>query len=321
MSFDKEERCIDPAKPRCQMAILAIGQIDQQTPEQFKAYAQGFPTGTWVVLSSPGGSLISGLRFGQLIREMGFNTTVGSTDYSPPNCYSSCAYAFAGGVSRHLAEGSRYGIHQFRGRDQVLNEDQSQKLTVTISTYLDAMGVDRHLQDYAQMTTSDKVSVLTLAQAKLLRVDNTNQSPYPRWRLEAANNGQLVAINNPPRVAGKPLATLALVQTPNSANKTIVFLIYYKSIDENLFKEKIEHHLTINQKSYPLKQLENWIKKTDGYQAAFSPSDGVLDLLAQSPEDSTINLSSAIENIRFGVGGFKNIYQAISGNQNKSAAK
>ena len=118
MTFEKQERCISAAKPNCQPVILAVGQIDKQTSEQFKSIAKDFPQGTWVVLSSPGGSVVNALRLGQQIREAGFNTTIGSTDYSPPNCLSSCAYAFAGGRSRHLPEGSKYGIHQFRGIDK-----------------------------------------------------------------------------------------------------------------------------------------------------------------------------------------------------------
>jgi len=216
MTFEKQERCLVPAKPKCQMVILAVGQIDQQTPEQFKAIAKDFPQGSWVVLSSPGGSVVSAMRMGQHIREAGFNTTIGATDYSPPNCLSSCAYAFAGGVSRSLPEGSKYGIHQFRGKDKALSEDEAQKISATLATYLDVMGVDRHLLDYAQVTTSEKMSLLSLTQAKLLKVDNTGQSPYPRWRLEATTNSQLVAVNNPPTLSGTPSSILGLLQVSNT---------------------------------------------------------------------------------------------------------
>lgn len=322
MTFERQERCINPAKPRCQAVILAVGQIDKQTPEQFKTIAKDFPPGTWVALTSPGGSLISAMRLGQQIREAGFNTTIGSTDYSPPNCLSACAYAFAGGISRHLPEGSKYGIHQFKGMDKALNEEESQKISATIGTYLDVMGVDRHLLDYAQVTANERMSILSLAQAKLLKVDNTGQSPYPRWRLEATSNGQLVAVNNP---ASKPPITLALLPLPsadkNLNKKKIVFVIFYRSDDEALFQQRIEHQLTIAQKIYPLKQAEDWQKKTNGYQAGFMISDEALNALSQAPEESTINLNSTIGAMRFGVGGFKNIYQALTENEVKSVGK
>jgi len=328
MTFEMHERCIAGLAPQCQKVLLAVGQIDKDTPAQFSAAANNLPQGTWVALSSPGGSLVGGLKLGLLIREMGLNTTIGSTDYSPPNCLSACAYAFAGGISRHLSEGSKYGLHQFKGTEKAIGDGESQKISATIANYLDQMGVDRHLLDYAQVTASDKVAVLTLAQAKLLKVDNTGQSPYPRWRLEATPNGQLIAINNPGGVSGKPPATLALVQLPKPSSgvekkpaeiKT-VFLIFYKSDDANLFSQKIEHQLLINQKSYPLKQAEEWQHKPNGYQASFIGGKDALEALYQAPEESTVNLNSPIRNIRFGVGGFKNIYLALTGTENKKTA-
>ena len=325
MTFEKQERCISAAKPNCQPVILAVGQIDKQTSEQFKSIAKDFPQGTWVVLSSPGGSVVNALRLGQQIREAGFNTTIGSTDYSPPNCLSSCAYAFAGGISRHVPPGSKYGIHQFRGTDKALNEDESQKISATLGAYLDVMGVDRHLLDYAQVTTSDKVNVLTLAQAKLLKVDNTGQSPYPRWRLEASPTGQLIAVNNPPPIHGKPTAALALIQqagtNKNTSIKKIVFIVFYKSDDELLFKQEIDHHILLNQKVFDLKQMDPWQRKTNGYQANFSIDENTLNALQNAPEESTIILKSNISNTRFGVGGFKNVYQALIGSDTKGTGK
>jgi len=337
MTFETQERCISGLAPQCQNVLLAVGQIDKDTPAQFSAAASKLPQGTWVALSSPGGSLVGGLRLGLLIREMGFNTTISSTDYSPPNCFSACAYAFLGGTSRHLSEGSKYGLHQFKGTEKALGDGESQKISATIANYLDRMGVDRHLLDYAQVTASDKVAVLTLAQAKLMKVDNTGQSPFPRWRLEATSSGQLIAINNPASVSGKPPVTLALVQLPKPLQTPIaipaipstdkkaeiktVFLIFYKSDDATLFSQKIDHQLLLNQKSYSLKQTEEWQRKPNGYQASFIAGNDALEALYQAPEESTVNLNSPIRNIRFGVGGFKNIYLALTGADGKKSGK
>ena len=321
MTFEKQERCIKGLNPQCQTVVMAIGQIDKDTPSQFSTFASGLPQGAWIALSSPGGNLVGGLKLGMLIREMGFNTTISSTDYSPPNCISACAYAFAGGLSRHLSEGSKFGIHQFKGTEKEIGDSESQKVSATIAKYLDQMGVDRHLLDYAQVTASDKVMMISLAQAKLLKVDNTGQSPYPRWRLEATANGQLIAINNPPIVNGKPPATIALIQLAKGSSNTdkrlvenkTVLLIFYKSDDDNAFRQKIEHVLLVKDKNYPLKQLEEWQRKPNGYQASFASSNEALEALSQAPEESMININSPIRNIRFGVGAFKNVYLALTG--------
>jgi hypothetical protein len=328
MTFETQERCIQGLAPQCQKVLLAVGQINKDTPAQFSAAASNLPQGTWVAFSSPGGSLVGGLKLGLLIREMGFNTTISATDYSPPNCFSACAYAFVGGISRHLSEGSKYGLHQFKGTEKAIGDGESQKISATIANYLDRMGVDRHLLDYAQVTASDKVAILTLAQAKLLKVDNTGQSPFPRWRLEATSSGQLIAINNPASVSGKPPVTLALVQLPKqsgadkkSVESKPVFLIFYKSDDANLFSRKVDHQLLIYQKSYSLQQAEEWQRKPNGYQASFIVSNDALEALYQAPEVSTANLNSPIRNIRFGVGGFKNIYLALTGADGKKSGK
>jgi len=326
MTFEKQERCIKGLNPQCQNVIMAVGQIDKDTPNQFSAFASGLPQGTWIALSSPGGNLVGGLKLGMLIREMGFNTTIGSTAYSPPNCISACAYAFAGGISRHLSEGSKYGIHQFKGTEKEIGDSESQKVSTTIARYLDQMGVDRHLLDYAQVTASDKVMTLSIAQAKLLKVDNTGESPYPRWRLEATSNGQLIAINNPPNMNGNLPATIALIQLAKAPNldkrlaeSKTVFLIFYKSDDENLFRQKIEHALLVKEKKYPLKQIEEWQRKPNGYQASFASSNEALEALNEAALESTINIHSPVANIRFGVGGFKNVYSALAGTvSNKS---
>jgi hypothetical protein len=42
MTFEKQERCVEGINPKCQMMILAIGQIDKDTPKQLKAFAKDF---------------------------------------------------------------------------------------------------------------------------------------------------------------------------------------------------------------------------------------------------------------------------------------
>jgi hypothetical protein len=167
-----------------------------------------------------------------------------------------------------------------------------------------------------------------------LKVDNTGQSPYPRWKLEATTDGKLIAINNPPNVSGKPPATLALVQLPKPLQTSIaipstdkkaeiktIFLIFYKSDDATLFSQKIDHQLIIHQKTYTLKQAEDWRSKPNGYQASFIGGNDALEALYQAPEETTVNLHSPIRNIRFGVGGFKNIYLALTGTDSKKVEK
>ena len=119
---------------------------------------------------------------------------------------------------------------------------------------------------------------------------------------------------------------LTLAKASNNAEKKVadkktIFLIFYKSENAELFTQKMDQQLIINQKTFTLKQAEDWQAKTNGYQASFVISDEVLTALAQAPEDATVNLNSSIRNVRFGVGGFKNIYQALVGDEGKNSNK
>jgi hypothetical protein len=332
MSFEKQERCLDGLVPKCQIMILATGQIDKETPGQFKSFAKDFTRGTWVAISSPGGNLIGGMQLGIAIRELGFNTTIGNTDYSPPDCLSACAYAFAGGVSRRLTPGSRYGLHQFRGTDQAINTEDTQKISATLAKYLDAMGVDRKLLDYAQMTSSDKVTVLSLTQAQQLRVDTAGQTSYGRWRIEATPDSKLLAINNSLfTLTSRIPITLGLMPIPsqgsgpNAGNK-LACLIFYKSTDASAFTSASTHRIQLGKETYLLNPIGGFQDKTGGYQATFLVPDLLLSALLQAPDDAVVTLLAEFTKLPesnssspsanpvttyFGVGNLKNSLQAL----------
>lgn len=326
MAFEKQERCVDGLTPKCQVMILATGQIDKDSAKQFKSFAQGFPRGTWVAISSPGGNLIGGMQLGLAIRELGLNTTIGNTDYSPPDCLSACAYAFVGGVSRKLTPGSRYGLHQFRGAEQAINAEDAQKISVTLAKYIDGMGVDRRLLDYAQMTTSDKVTVLTLAQAQLLRVDTAGQTSYGRWKVEVTPDSKLLAINSSLFTVGSQIPiTLGIMPVPGQSNK-VACLIYYKSTDATAFSTSNPQRMEIGKETYPLIAAGNWQSKTGGYQATFLIPDNLLNALLQAPDETVVTLSGSFSKppqsntttdstnpliAYFGVGNLKNSLQAL----------
>jgi hypothetical protein len=70
-----------------------------------------------VLLSSPGGDLQQAAIMGEIIRQHGLATAVGTADESgrvrPAYCASACVLVYAGGKPRYGVEGSRLGIHRF----------------------------------------------------------------------------------------------------------------------------------------------------------------------------------------------------------------
>ena len=316
MAFSLQERCYPELSPSCQTMVLAEGTINKQTPAVFKKFSQQLPAGTWIAFTSPGGSLVGGMQLGVLIREQGFNTTLGSTDYSATSCLSACAYAFLGGLSRFIPPNGRYGLHQFRGSEKELGAADTQKLSAILAKYIDAMGVDRRLLDIAQLTAADRVALLTPAQTKLYRIDNLGQAALPRWRLEAAPEGKLLALNNGIALGSKLPMVVAFVQ----GSQAITCLIFYRTEDAAAFTKPTPHRLIINQISYTLTPSSNWQVKKGGYQASFSVPSNAVQALSQLPETALIQFQGDFEtmpnglesiNLRLGVAGLKNALAAI----------
>ena len=287
MTFKMQEVCIEGMTPRCQNIGLAEGPIVKNTPAEFKEWSRNLPSGTWIALTSPGGSVVGGLQLGQAIRMGGFNTTIGNSEYSPNNCLSACAYAFLGGVIRYLPPNAKYGLHQYRAPEKEINTDEAQKLNAIMGKYVDSMGVDRRVLDYAQLTSSDKMTVLSQTEAKRLRVDNHGQSLYPKWRLEVANDGKLLVLNTA-NIQGRLPISIGFAKM----KQAIVCVIYYKSNDEVAFTTTTPHKIVIDNQSHTLVQPSSWQEKNGGYQMIFDMPKKTLDALENISDDSVFTINA-----------------------------
>jgi hypothetical protein len=113
--------------------IYATGNVVPGDTIKLKAIAESIPSdeiSVRLILNSPGGNLLEGLRLGVLIRDKALETIVKKDG----TCYSACAIAFLGGTSRYatgygvgrfLEPGAKLGFHGFSApKEQVvfLNE-------------------------------------------------------------------------------------------------------------------------------------------------------------------------------------------------------
>lgn len=192
----------------CEPYLLAEGAIVPDTTERFRETLQLLQLRGQqprVQFHSRGGSLQAGTRLGRMIREAGLDTYIGGPYLEqlrlgePPRvlvkqpvCHSACAYAFLGGVSRAVAEGGSYGLHQFYGAEGDVGDSRTQVMMTALAAYLDEMGVERRFLDLAATTSPDRVTRLSPATARELNVDN-QEPPQGSWRLAATDQGQLVA--------------------------------------------------------------------------------------------------------------------------------
>lgn len=171
MELSSEARCFDDIEPKCQKMIIAVGVITKDTPKQFIEFSQNFPAGTYVLFSSKGGMLDSGLMIGKRIREAKFNTIIGNTEFSSADCLSACAYAFFGGVKRKIPTTGHLGLHHYYSKTQIIDVEQQQRINQSLTRYLESMGIDARLLEYANSAKSTNMTYITERQAKEYKIE------------------------------------------------------------------------------------------------------------------------------------------------------
>ena len=87
--------------------VVLSGELIRGDDEWFATLAGGIPGDATVVLTSPGGNLVTGLRIGSTIRMRGWRTAVpDSSTYA-----SACGLVWLGGFQRTVGRGARIGFH------------------------------------------------------------------------------------------------------------------------------------------------------------------------------------------------------------------
>lgn len=165
--------------------IYASGLIDSEAPIRFRKFVKdnGIEQAR-VLFDSGGGSLIGGLKLGEAIRELGFETEVRSIDYEYDKgpiatCASACSYAFAGGISRFFDDQyGRLGLHQFYDdKNNVADVGQTQMISGMLVSYLDRMGINSRAFAIASMTDKSAMTWLTRADAEQIGLADNGISP------------------------------------------------------------------------------------------------------------------------------------------------
>jgi hypothetical protein len=111
----------------CRTWISATGVITEDTARAFEAFARNNDVrGAKLVLDSEGGSVISAMALGRVIRNFDMTTTVGRTTLLPDDgsnpsratisasasCESMCAFILLAGTRRYVPTDARVLVHQ-----------------------------------------------------------------------------------------------------------------------------------------------------------------------------------------------------------------
>ncbi|SDH22582.1 hypothetical protein [Bosea robiniae] len=190
--------------------IYADGEITAETPAQFEAFIK--TVAIWkrqrIVLNSGGGSVIGGIRLGEIIRKNGFRTAVSKTvkigEFSEPApgiCASACVFALAGGVERDASEGSRVGVHQMGidfarlyGDKPVSVEDLTnsfstpQQALSLVLTHFMAMGIDPSIIEMMVERGANDMKWLTIDEIRRANIAFAPNA-LDKWQIEGYGKG------------------------------------------------------------------------------------------------------------------------------------
>lgn len=131
-----------------------------------------------VYLNSPGGSLVTAMQLGRVLREHALDTRVGTrttdaTRATAGTCHSACPFILAGGVQRSLETGSAIGLHRAENRVPIRDKDVFQHVVaIQVTDYLAEMGVRAELASIMAATAHDQIRDLTVDEALQLNLLN-----------------------------------------------------------------------------------------------------------------------------------------------------
>jgi hypothetical protein len=210
MQFTLHDPCGGGNASYCAPRILGAGEIMRNDAQKLRGLVQqwlkeGAGGFSGITLHSPGGSLAGGIFLGREIRRLNLDT-IGSRSFTDwvrgrgdpqekllvprVECHSACVYAFAGGMDRSVEDGAVFGVHQFASSvPNPSGESDAQVTAAVLRGYLQEMGVMPELLDIASLVPASGIRLLTIAEMRRVRRDNTTKVSSG-WKVAAAAGGQ-----------------------------------------------------------------------------------------------------------------------------------
>jgi hypothetical protein len=295
MKFSLHHECTDGNF--CGSFILAQGIFTPTTPSDFEKFIVTINFTPPIYFDSPGGNLVAGLQLGQHIRKRGIDTHVGGPYESQSHnntpvktivpsaiCFSACAYAFLGGVNRHVGLQGKYGVHQFRSTTTDGGEAAAQLTVAVLGAYIDNMGVDRKLLDLASTTASGKIQLVSKHDAQSLGVDNQIDKKSI-WKIHAGKNGDLIVFSRQRQSARDAITSLIITKTRGKYFLTLEYKTNQKFRNErdvqDAFTEFSKFSIGIPGVKFSLIPLDSGKYNFGSFIGHFSIPDDAIALLKE----------------------------------------
>jgi hypothetical protein len=267
---------------KCQLMVVYQSTINQANLEAFSSQTANLPTGTVVLLNSQEGDLSSGIRLGQVIRQKGFNTRVGraqeqqnTTVKAPGVCLSSCALAFLGGTQRQLDDRDELGFFSLQSTQKPpskLSEEDLKKALANIARYLEQMNINGTLLEQIMRIEGNGPLLINPTSAKALNIENATKGELNAWRVQALDNGVLIAITSQKQTQGQFNITLGLSKASGAFRLIVLIKPTVTSIDYPKLTELLGNSqptLIAKDKAIKLKLDKNWQLTATGSQGSF----------------------------------------------------
>ena len=215
-------------REKCELMIIFDAPINKSNVEKFMQSTASIPVGTAVLFNSMDGDLNSGIKLGQVLRQKRFNARIGRTKFikktlveTDGQCYSACVLAFAGGINRRIDPNDQLGIYALRANSKSVNENEMRQAINGLNTYFDQMGIDRRLADQMLQVKGSSVSLISLSNSKLLNLDNSSRAITYPWRMQALDDGLIIALATEKQASGQFSITLGLTKQNRESRLTI----------------------------------------------------------------------------------------------------
>lgn len=192
MDYQLLDSEIEGCRGPCPKLVFASGTISLNEHTDFLAFVSEArkrgPISNLVIIHSPGGFAVGGLKLGTVLRKLKMSVMVAnsaggtvtrSSGLTSGACASACVFALAGGVQRFSTPGSLIGVHRSHTGRAVLDPVTRTKINGTVnhgeiasylSGYFRSMGVNPALTAIIDATPSEAIRWLTADELRQHRV-------------------------------------------------------------------------------------------------------------------------------------------------------
>jgi len=278
--------------------INLSGEMTSEDGDRFSTVAHQYQEAI-VNLNSPGGSLLSGIQIGTIIRLRAFSTVVKGNSV----CASACAYAWLAGVQRYAENSSKIGFHAAyvveRGAPRETGVGNA-----LLGSYLARIGLTDDAIAYFTSAQPDEINWLNGSVAKRIRLNVYDYSsirqaivPTPAPSQTTPRSAQTTDLELASRHFVKNL--LAYWSADNDA--ALKFLTLALSDQVNFYGKTTDKAAIVKEKMNAIKRwpVRVYVERPSTLVTNCNSStkicaiSGVLDWDARSPEKNRISIGVA----------------------------